>query len=76
MLILHLTARKNHFKKRSSKYLWINRATGFAVVSLDESFFSFMILSDKKYFWIVEEKKRPIVRITGSHKHIHVFLVP
>jgi hypothetical protein len=46
-----------------------NRATGFVVVSLDESFFSFMILSDKKGFWIVEENKRPIVRITGSHKH-------
>jgi hypothetical protein len=66
---------KHNFKKRLPRYLWISssyRETGFAVVSLDESFFSFMILSNKTGFWI-EENKRPIVRITGSHKYSCIF---
>ena len=46
---------------------------GFTVVSLDESFFFYDSLVRR--VWI-DEKKRPIVRITGSHKHLHVFLVP
>ena len=45
---------------------------GFSVVSLDESFFFYDSLVRR--VWI-DEKKRPIVRVTGSHKHIHVFLV-
>jgi hypothetical protein len=45
---------------------------GFSVVSLDESFFFYYSLVRR--VWI-DEKKRPIVRVTGSHKHIHVFLV-
>src|SRR3982750_3979335 len=46
--------------------------TEFTVVSLDESFFFYDSLVRR--VWI-EQKKRPIVRVTGSHKHIHVFLV-
>ena len=39
---------------------------GFAVVSLDESFFFYDSLVRR--VWI-DESKRPIVRVTGSHKH-------
>ncbi len=44
--------------------------TGFAVVSLDESFFFYDYLVRR--VWI-DEKKRPIVRVTGSHKHSCIF---
>ena len=43
---------------------------GFSVVSLDESFFFYDSLVRR--VWI-DEKKRPIVRITGSHKHSCIF---
>ena len=43
---------------------------GFTLVSLDESFFFYDSLVRR--VWI-EEKKRPIVRVTGSHKHSCVF---
>ena len=43
---------------------------GFTVVSLDESFFFYDSLVRR--VWI-DEKKRPIVRITGSHKHSCIF---
>ena len=67
---------KDNFKKRSPKYLWISAASatrqkiGFTVVSLDESFFFYDSLVRR--VWI-DEKKRPIVRITGSHKHSCIF---
>ena len=44
--------------------------TGFAVVSLDESFFFYDSLVRR--VWI-DESKRPIVRVTGSHKHSCIF---
>ncbi len=44
--------------------------TEFTVVSLDESFFFYDTLVRR--VWI-EESKRPIVRVTGSHKHSCVF---
>jgi hypothetical protein len=44
--------------------------TGFAVVSLDESFFFYDSLVRR--VWI-DENKRPIVRVTGSHKHSCIF---
>ena len=43
---------------------------GFAIVSLDESFFFYGSLVRR--VWI-DEKKRPVVRITGSHKHSCLF---
>ena len=45
--------------------------TGFTVVSLDESFFFYDSLIRR--VWIVQDK-RPIVRVTGSHINVHVFL--
>ena len=39
---------------------------GFTLVSLDESFFFYDSLARR--VWI-DEKKRPIVRVTGSHKY-------
>lgn len=43
---------------------------GFAIISLDESFLFYGSLVRK--VWI-DEKKRPVVRITGSHKHSCLF---
>ena len=40
--------------------------TAFTIISLDESFFFYDSLIRR--VWI-DEKKRPVVRITGSHKH-------
>ena len=42
----------------------------FMVVSLDESFFFYDSLVRR--IWI-EQEKRPVVRITGSHKHSCIF---
>ena len=44
--------------------------TEFTIISLDESFFFYDSLVRR--VWI-EEKKRPIVRVTGSHKHSCIF---
>lgn len=44
--------------------------TKFTIVSLDESFFFYDSLARR--VWI-DEKKRPIVRVTGSHKHSCIF---
>ncbi len=76
MLILRLLEEKDDFKKRQDRYLWISISSnskssnrqkeGFAVVSLDESFYFYDSLVRR--VWI-DEKKRPVVRITGSHKH-------
>ncbi len=44
--------------------------TKFTIISLDESFFFYDSLIRR--VWI-EEKKRPIVRVTGSHKHSCIF---
>ena len=43
---------------------------GFTLVSLDESFIFYDSLARR--VWI-DEKKRPVVRITGSHKHSCLF---
>ena len=43
---------------------------GFTIVSLDESFFFYDSLVRR--VWI-DESKRPIVRVTGSHKHSCIF---
>ena len=43
---------------------------GFATVSLDESFF--FCDSLVRRVWI-EERKRPVVKVTGSHKHSCLF---
>ena len=61
---------KNDFKKRPPRYLWVNnyKKEGFTIVSLDESFFFYDSLV-RRVFWI-DEKKRPVARVTGSH-NIH-----
>ena len=72
---------KEAFKKRlQNRYLWIsilknknknkNKTLGFTVVSLDESFFFYDSLVRR--VWI-EQDKRPIVRVTGSHQRSCVF---
>src|SRR4051812_18753695 len=43
---------------------------GFTVVSLDESFFFYDSLVRR--VWI-DQNKRPVVRVTGSHKHSCIF---
>src|SRR4051795_6025169 len=43
---------------------------GFTLVSLDESFFFYDSLVRR--VWI-DKEKRPVVRITGSHKHSCLF---
>lgn len=43
---------------------------GFTIVSLDESFFFYDSLVRR--VWI-DEKKRPVVRVTGSHRHSCMF---
>jgi len=47
-----------------------NQETKFTIISLDESFFFYDSLVRR--VWI-EEDKRPIVRVTGSHKHSCIF---
>jgi hypothetical protein len=47
-----------------------SQETSFTIVSLDESFFFYDSLVRR--VWI-EENKRQIVRITGSHKHSCIF---
>ncbi|MER5176183.1 MAG: transposase [Candidatus Nitrosocosmicus sp.] len=42
----------------------------FTIISLDESFFSYDSLVRRV---CIEEKKRPIVKVTGSHKHSCIF---
>ena len=42
----------------------------FTIISMDESFFFYDSLVRR--VWI-DEKKRPIVRVTGSHKHSCIF---
>ena len=54
--------------------MWVGKQLqeeGFTIVSLDESFFFYDSLV-RRVFWI-DEKKRPVVRITGSHKHSCIF---
>ena len=43
---------------------------GFTIVSVDESFFFYDSLVRR--VWI-DKNKRPIVRVTGSHKHSCIF---
>ena len=43
---------------------------GFTIISLDESFFFYDSLVRR--VWI-DEKKRPVVKVTGSHKHSCLF---
>ena len=47
-----------------------SQETSFTIVSLDESFFFYDSLVRR--VWI-DKNKRPIVRITGSHKHSCIF---
>jgi hypothetical protein len=55
-------SQKRRRKKKKNK--------DFAIVSLDESFFFYYTLV--RCVWI-DENKRPIVRVTGSHKHSCLF---
>ncbi len=71
---------KEDFKKRQNRYLWISisnnnnnkmkRKKALRIVSVDESFFFYDSLVRR--VWI-DENKRPIVRVTGSHKHSCIF---
>jgi hypothetical protein len=70
MLILHL--QKRDFQKKVAQILVDKHIhqQEFTVVSLDESFFFYDSLV--RMVWI-EQDKRPIVRVTGSHKHSCIF---
>jgi hypothetical protein len=57
------------FQKRNEELL-SNIPEGFTVVSIDESFFTYDSLVRR--VWI-EERRRPIVTVTGSHRHSCVF---
>ncbi len=46
------------------------REDGFTIISIDESFFFYDSLVRR--VWI-NENKRPVVRITGSHQHSCIF---
>jgi hypothetical protein len=67
--ILHLRKKERFFQKRAEKIL-DNLPKGFIAVSLDESFFFFDSLVRK--MWI-EENARPVVTVTGSHRHFCIF---
>ena len=56
---------KEDFKKEPRRYL-DNLPEGFTVVSMDESFFFYD--SIVRRVWIYKNN-RPVVRVTGSHKH-------
>jgi hypothetical protein len=67
-----ITASKNEkdaFKKEHRKML-DNLPKGFTTVSLDESFFFFDSFVRK--MWI-QENARPVVTVTGSHRHFCMF---
>jgi hypothetical protein len=49
----------------------VKRKKEFTLVSVDESFFFYDYLVRR--VWI-DENKRPVVRITGSHQHSSVFV--
>ena len=79
MSILHLYRRAREIQKKTEQILVDkqqkqqekqSQETSFTIVSLDESFFFYDSLVRR--VWI-EENKRPIVRITGSHKHSCIF---
>ena len=62
---------KEDFKKRSARYLWVRyQKKDFNIVSIDESFIFYDSLVRR--VWI-EDGKRPVVRVTGSHKHSCLF---
>ena len=72
-----ITRREIRFQKKTEQILVDkqqqekqSQETSFTIVSLDESFFFYDSLVRR--VWI-EENKRPIVRITGSHKHSCIF---
>ena len=71
--------KRKRISKKDTQILWIRnsnnknnrrRREGFTIVSLDESFFFYDSLVRR--VWI-DENKRPIVRVTGSHKHSCIF---
>src|SRR6476661_2153835 len=79
MLILLHPIRKKTISKKTEQILLDRRQQqqqdeirkkGFTVVSLDESFFFYDSLVRR--VWI-DKNKRPIVRVTGSHKHSCTF---
>ena len=67
---------KGWLQKKVPGYLWTGSSNkkeekeGFTLVSLDESFFFYDSLVRRVW---VDEKKRPVVRVTGSHKHSCLF---
>ena len=60
-------------RPKSGRHSQISEQTEYKIktmVSLDESFFFYDSLARR--VWI-DEKKRPVVRVTGSHKHLCLF---
>ena len=61
---------KQHQQQEQQEQQEQQQEDGFTVVSLDESFFFYDSLVRR--VWI-DENKRPIVQVTGSHKHSCIF---
>jgi hypothetical protein len=64
-----IEGRERGFQKRAERLL-NNLPDGFTVVSLDESYFTYDSLVRR--VWI-EGSSRPVVIVTGSHKHSCIF---
>jgi hypothetical protein len=77
MLIHSIQRRERGFQKKT-KQIFVDKQQeqqqeqqeSFTIISTDESFFFYDSLVRR--VWI-DESKRPVVRITGSHKHSCLF---
>jgi hypothetical protein len=58
------------FQKRTKEVL-DTLPVGFTVVSIDESFFFYD--SIVRRVWIYRNNNRPVIKVTGSHKHSCLF---
>ncbi|MER5174649.1 MAG: transposase [Candidatus Nitrosocosmicus sp.] len=61
----------SHYQQQQQQQQQQQEEGVFTVVSLDESFFFYDSLV-RRYVWI-EENHRPVVKVTGSHKHSCIF---
>ena len=73
--------KKEAFKKRLPRYLWVSKTRSSSSSSKQETTFTIVSFWMESFFFYdslirrvwIDEKKRPVVRITGSHKHSCIF---
>ena len=68
-----IQGRERGFQKKTTEQILVDKheqQESFTIISTDESFFFYDSLVRR--VWI-DENKRPIVRVTGSHKHSCIF---